>query len=708
MIRDQGWNTWDVRRLLAFSFIEGGRERLSVRVSFFDEIEIRRIEEFRWRDLVRVGPHATDGAYAAIEVRAGFEAAFRVEAASDGALLLLSIEPTRISGKRAIVEFIEPGTACARRSGDRIAGGTWCARAAGAVDRDRFFIACEHPYVAGGRGAHLAVACAIGDSPLPPLEEIPDRLARARRAYEATALAGEGELADAPEALARAIAWNTVFDPSGRGIATPVSRNWTIDWKSIVLFGWDTLFVAMMAALEDPELAYRNIEASLWGATEVGFVPNWRLSNGAATLDRSQPPVGGLALARIAATAPDPDRIRAILPGLVRWHAWWDRARRAPGGGPLDGLLAWGSSPEPAFLFPEMRQILRNEAICAAYESGMDNSPLFDGVPFDAAAGTLLAADAGLNAMHAAEAEALAHLASGIGDEATAARLERGREDRCDRIRRALWDPGRRTFANRSAGGAFCPRIAPASLYPLLAGAATAEQAREMVETQLRDPRGFWGEWMLPSIRRDDPAFLDQDYWRGRIWPPMNFLAAAGLRRYGFGAEAAAIAESGLRMFLRAWRDESRVYENWSALTGEGGNVPNADPLYAWGALLAYIAIQEIFDIDAAGTFSFGSARGFDAGIRSVRIRGEAWRIRSSPDGLLVARGSDPVIESDRPCRIEGLALGADPGTIRIDAPLGGRIRIHDLRAGVEVRAVCGDRRLAACADPRGTAEIEM
>jgi len=29
---------------------------------------------------------------------------------------------------------------------------------------------------------------------------------------------------------------------------------------------------------------------------------------------------------------------------------------------------------------------------------------------------------------------------------------------------------------------------------------------------------------VIPSIAIDDPAFPDQDYWRGRIWGPMNYL----------------------------------------------------------------------------------------------------------------------------------------------------------------------------------------
>ena len=53
-----------------------------------------------------------------------------------------------------------------------------------------------------------------------------------------------------------------------------------------------------------------------------------------------------------------------------------------------------------------------------------------------------------------------------------------------------------------------------------------------MVDEFFYNPRKFWGDWIMPSISRDDPAYADQMYWRGRIWAPMNFLVYLGLRNY--------------------------------------------------------------------------------------------------------------------------------------------------------------------------------
>ena len=199
-----------------------------------------------------------------------------------------------------------------------------------------------------------------------------------------------------------------------------------------------------------------------------------------------------------------------------------------------------------------------------------------------------------------------------------------------------------------------------------------------MIESQFRNPNGFRGEWMLPSVRRDDPAFRDQDYWRGRVWPPVNFLVAEAFRRAGRREEAGEVAASGLAMFLSAWRKESRVYENYSALTGEGRDVPNADPYYAWGGLLAYCAVQEVFDVEPDLSLSFGSRKETDAGVCNLMIVSERWNVHSGPDGLLVEKNGEPVMESNRPCRISGYRAFDRSGEIRIEAAPGTRIRIRE------------------------------
>jgi glycogen debranching enzyme len=98
---------------------------------------------------------------------------------------------------------------------------------------------------------------------------------------------------------------------------------------------------------------------------------------------------------------------------------------------------------------------------------------------------------------------------------------------------------------------------------------------------------------MMPSISRDDPAYPEQDYWRGRIWAPMNFLVYLGLRRYDLPKARADLAEKSRQLLLNEWLAHGHVHENYNADTGEGCDKPNSDRFYHWGALLGIIAFIE-------------------------------------------------------------------------------------------------------------------
>jgi glycogen debranching enzyme len=107
------------------------------------------------------------------------------------------------------------------------------------------------------------------------------------------------------------------------------------------------------------------------------------------------------------------------------------------------------------------------------------------------------------------------------------------------------------------------------------------------------NPEEFWGEFVLPSIARDDPAFQDNDYWRGRIWAPMNFLVYLGLRNYSFDGPRRDLVRKSANLLLREWREKGHVHENYNAVTGDGDDVLSSDKLYHWGALLALMSLIE-------------------------------------------------------------------------------------------------------------------
>jgi glycogen debranching enzyme len=114
-----------------------------------------------------------------------------------------------------------------------------------------------------------------------------------------------------------------------------------------------------------------------------------------------------------------------------------------------------------------------------------------------------------------------------------------------------------------------------------------------MIERHLLNPDEFWGEWVIPSIARNDPAFHDQDYWRGRIWGPMNYLVYLGLRNYSDAVTRSTFAEKSYALFLKEWKENGHVHENYNAIAGTGDDVSSSDRFYHWGALLGYVEYMD-------------------------------------------------------------------------------------------------------------------
>jgi hypothetical protein len=145
----------------------------------------------------------------------------------------------------------------------------------------------------------------------------------------------------------------------------------------------------------------------------------------------------------------------------------------------------------------------------------------------------------------------------------------------------------------RTDTGERSPRLSPTNFYPLIAKVPTAEQAARMVREHYFNPREFHGEWVMPSIARNVPGFEDQNYWRGRIWGPMNFLVYLGMLNYDLGPARADLAERSHKLVMKSWQSDRAIYENYNSITGAGNDVRSSDAYYHWGALLGVIGLME-------------------------------------------------------------------------------------------------------------------
>jgi putative isomerase len=593
-----GWNTWDTNSVMTQVLLPAG---LAVRVGvkhrgteFNDAFLPAALIGRQGKDDERVvpGPHAYDGSYTDLKLLwRGHQA--RIESGHDGGDLVMRMTPLGSDTDGHLASEVvfsfgmlwnEPGSI--RKQEGRIeaeAGGKTIPFYLTGEDTRDLYVPVSGSYFT----AVMKQPIGLSSGKRRSSAEIGKILARDREAY-LRSNASFGDRAAVADAIQTVIGWDTIYEPHGRRVISPVSRIWSVGWGGYVLFDWDTYFAATLAAIGSRDLAYANAIEICREATRQGFVPNYARADGWKSEDRSEPPVGAITVLGLYDKFHEDWLLRDTFPALLTWNRWWAEHRDR------QGYLVWGSDGEnePRNLDDRSGGTLAG----AILESGLDNSPMYDGAGYDPATHQMQLADVGLMGMYIADCDSLAQIAKILGKEPEARELE----DRAMKYRTSLatmWDAKTGIFLNKDLRtGEFSHRLSPTNFYPLLAKAATPEQAQRMVTDHLKNPDEFWGEWVIPSIARNDPAFKDQNYWRGRIWGPMNYLVYLGLRNYQEPVVKQAreqLAQKSLDLFLRDWRENGHVHENYNGATGDGDDVPNSDRFYHWGALLGLIDLDE-------------------------------------------------------------------------------------------------------------------
>ena len=589
-----GWNTWDVHSVTTQVLLPDG---LAIHVglkhnstlysdAFLSDALIGR--QTPGAEQVFPGPHSWEGKYTDLRLSwKGHD--LRLQTAHEGGNLVILATPISsppLSAVPATIVFSvnylwdRPGNAT-RQSGH--------IEAHGPLGTVGVYCTCKNATVA--EDVNLPVGDAylstdfvepVGISTGVPLgvEKIRAIIDRASEAYHQS-VARSGRAADVVDAIQTVLGWDTIYEPEGRRVLSPVSRVWSVNWGGYVIFDWDTFFAATMASIGDRDLAYADAIETLRSETQQGFVPNYARSGDWKSSDRSEPPVGSITVLGIYQRFHDRWFLREAFAPLLRWNIWWAKTRD------MQGYLAWGSNGDnmPA----DLDDTARGTRAGAILESGLDNSPMYDDATFNATTHTLEFADVGLMSMYIADCDALATIADNLGETAAASEIRERATGYRTKLA-TLWDNNAGIFLNKDLHtGQFSSRLSPTNFYPLLAKAATPQQAEVMIKNHLLNPKEFWGEWVVPSIARDDPAFKDQNYWRGRIWGPMNYLVYLGLRNYNEPQVQRELAEKSYALFLEEWKKNGHVHENYNGITGAGDDVTSSDRFYHWGALLGYI-----------------------------------------------------------------------------------------------------------------------
>ncbi len=628
----------EARRWAGLVFCPGPGRGVGVRLAFVTPAGERREWDDWYRMVSRAGPHAPDFSYARVEFDLGPEsspdAGRGADAGSPALAGSLVLEWSRREDAVALRVRVEAAGRLEvigdapwawegrwEEAGPGFSG--WRGRIPGGEDGEDLRIVAAFAGGTGGRGTPAGAGGAVmrsleagagvagqvamvaawgGKEPDRSIGQADVWIDEARAEWERRRprVAGHPDLA---ESIADNLMWMVLIQPETGRLYTPAGRSWIFpspecgtgsgvpepdDWT---IFGWDTFFNALLLATVSGDLAWSTLLAGTGTQYPNGNIPNWRSRRG-GTPDRSQPPVGSFAALRLHRAHPDPEALAAAYPALLAWADWWvaDKNGRPRREGLTPGLLAWGSDtdlvPGPGRVPPWEVGATGHQR--AAWESGQDDLPLWNEAEWDSRREVLAMSAVDLCSYRALDLESLSLIARILGDGSTADRLAADYRRLAATMNRVLWSEAAGLYLDELQSGP-STRVATSNFLPLAAGVPDARRAARMIET-LRDPARFWGDWVLPTISRDDPAFPDQQYWRGSIWPPMNYLVLQGLRRYGFTALAGELARKGAEMFLADRSRTGGCRENFDARTGEGGG----QRFQSWGPLFALGAVEEL------------------------------------------------------------------------------------------------------------------
>jgi putative isomerase len=645
---DRAWNTWDANVPSKIVHLPSGFE---IRVSFFDG-DLRVLEDFqgtlaRGDSHIELGPHATDGEFIEftlfhggthVDVAVAKATAFslvgtvrfrevtmwnahrwinlEVGYSDDGRDELDSSTPTHVlDDQRGLVRFAARRDAVSEAGIPQFAS-SWRSQEfrVGVSERPTHsdlyanlnelrddyivrgsgFVRAETPgfkswgafrfIVEGTSSFEFAVAQDIDGHRAE--STVRENLSQAHELIEEVkerVLVGS----ESSRAVRDIIGWNTIWEKDGARAYTCLTRNWMRMLGGRGVWLTDVMYNGLLAAsVGDWDLANANIDAVLSGQQANGIVPGL-ISGNTEWVDRTQFPVLSYIVWRTYLLSGDKVALERFYPVLRRYHEWHYASRD----GNKNGVLEHGSD----------RVGLANKGSsrwAAINESGMDNLPVFDEATFVAETGTLDFEEVGHNSMLVLGIEMLSLVARELGRTVEADELQSEYQRVGALVRDRLWDEARQIFAGRLWSGEFARHLSPTSFYPLAAGIATDEQAKVIIETHLLNPEEFWGEIVIPTTPFNDPTSLDNAYWRGRVWPPLNFMVWEGLRRYGYWDEARELAGRSWKIFEQGWSSRRHAHENYQINPVTDCDWLDSDQFYSWGAMMPLMEIFQSAEVN--------------------------------------------------------------------------------------------------------------
>ena len=401
-------------------------------------------------------------------------------------------------------------------------------------------------------------------------------------------------------------------------------------------WSWDSAFIAIGYSHYATDLAMAELDSLFSGQWRSGMVPQivfdeaklgayfpepdfWRTDlspdapDDTLTSGITMPPIHAYGALKIYKNAGEKDKekvkawLKGFYPKLVASHRYLYRERDPDGTGLVYIRHPWESGMDNSPMWDTvLRKIDLTEAKLPEYTrrdlaSGVDPSTRPKGEEYDRFVWlvdlfrrlgydeTAIRAECPyllygplFNSILCASNEALIEIASIIGEETGEA--ERWLDMTTTAIRERLWHGTHGThdifdFYDITTG-ALIDIDSAAGFMPLFGGAATGEQAKRVYRylesasfCSMHEANCF----SIPNFDTRKEGFDRANYWRGPVWINVNWMLMEGLKRYGFDKKAMSVGTDIVELVMR-----SGFYEYFDSVDGRGYGTDN----FSWTAAL--------------------------------------------------------------------------------------------------------------------------
>lgn len=263
----------------------------------------------------------------------------------------------------------------------------------------------------------------------------------------------------------------------------------------------------------------------------------------------------------------DDHRLAKVFAPLMAYHQWCSANRTWPSG------LYWATG----------------------HSSGMSNQPRVPSSSFHHRHWSWV--DASMQA--ALNSWALAQMATLLNESSLADSLEEEHQHLVEQINKCLWNEAAQFYQDVDGHGRFSPIKSTAAYWGLLDANLIPEKRREPFVKALRENWAFKLPHRVPSQSADSEGynFETGNYWRGGVWPCLNFMVLRGLRGIRQHQLAHDIAINHLTNVAEVYAQTGALWENYAPETAAPGDPAAKDPVGMAGLSPISILLEDVIGL---------------------------------------------------------------------------------------------------------------